>query len=172
MAIVKQLGQFAAVPLAMAAGVALSLWVLVGLLQVGQPTFPGPSPELVKSLHDELERERAALAQAEREKAELGKAQLEAERAAEREKAQLQQIVREMATVGDDSKILVARLQQALIRNGYAVGPAGADGNFNNDTRAALQAFQDNNALPVQPMCDDPCWAALDLPGPEPLATK
>ena len=55
----------------------------------------------------------------------------------------------------------------ALIKNGYSVGLAGADGNLNDDTLAALGGFQDNNALPVQPSCDQECWTALGLSRPE-----
>lgn len=66
-----------------------------------------------------------------------------------------------------DSGPLVTQLQGALIKNGYSVGLAGADGNLNDDTRAALEVFQDNNALPVQPTCDQQCWTALGLSRPE-----
>ena len=55
------------------------------------------------------------------------------------------------------------RMQRALIRKGYSVGPADADGN--DETLTALEAFQDNNALPVQPTCDQQCWTALGLGG-------
>jgi hypothetical protein len=30
-----------------------------------------------------------------------------------------------------------------------------------------LQAFQDGAALPVKPECDQQCWTALGLPGPQ-----
>ena len=66
-----------------------------------------------------------------------------------------------------DSGPLVTQLQGALIKDGYSLGLAGADGNLNDETLAALGAFQDNNALPVQPYCDQPCWTALGLPRPE-----
>jgi hypothetical protein len=62
---------------------------------------------------------------------------------------------------GDDGGLL-AQMQGALIGKGYSVGPVGADGN--DDTLAALEAFQSNNALPVQPKCDQQCRAALGLP--------
>jgi hypothetical protein len=51
-------------------------------------------------------------------------------------------------------------------RQGYSVGPAGANGTFNDDTLNALESFQGDNALPVQPLCDQKCWTALGLPGP------
>jgi peptidoglycan hydrolase-like protein with peptidoglycan-binding domain len=54
---------------------------------------------------------------------------------------------------------MVKGLQHALIANGYSVG--GADGKFGDKTLAALEAFQDNSALPVQPLCDKATWAAL-----------
>jgi peptidoglycan hydrolase-like protein with peptidoglycan-binding domain len=54
---------------------------------------------------------------------------------------------------------MVKALQHALIANGYSVG--AADGKFGDKTLAALEAFQDNSALPVQPLCDKATWAAL-----------
>ena len=57
-------------------------------------------------------------------------------------------------------------MQNALIGKGYSVGSAGANGNFNSDTLGALETFQDGNALPVQPLCNQQCWTALGLPGP------
>jgi hypothetical protein len=62
---------------------------------------------------------------------------------------------------GDDGRLL-AQMRGALIGKGYSVGPVGADAN--DDTLAALEAFQSNNALPVQPKCDQQCRAALGLP--------
>jgi len=47
---------------------------------------------------------------------------------------------------------------------GFFIGAPGADGNFNEDTLRALNTFQDNDALPVQPLCDQACWKALGLP--------
>ena len=65
-----------------------------------------------------------------------------------------------------DSGDLVKQMQEALTKKGFSTGPEGANGNFNNDTLTALQAFQDDNALPVQPECNQKCWTALGLPGP------
>ena len=62
---------------------------------------------------------------------------------------------------------LVTRMQGALIAKGYGLGLVGADGDFNDDTLMALGAFQDNNALPMQPTCDPACWTALGLSLPE-----
>jgi peptidoglycan hydrolase-like protein with peptidoglycan-binding domain len=56
---------------------------------------------------------------------------------------------------------IVKALQHALIANGCSVGADGANGVFNDDTTSALEAFQDNAALPVQPLCDQACWTAL-----------
>ena len=64
---------------------------------------------------------------------------------------------------GDDDRLLT-QLQRALAGRGYSVGAGGA--NENEDTLAALEAFQDSNALPVQPKCDPQCWTALGLPDP------
>jgi hypothetical protein len=65
---------------------------------------------------------------------------------------------------GDDGRLL-AQMQRALVGKGYSVGPAGAGGN--DATLAALEAFQSNNALPVQPKCDLQCRTALGLPDPQ-----
>ena len=62
---------------------------------------------------------------------------------------------------GDDGRLL-AQLQGALVGKGYSVGSAGAEGN--DDALTALEAFQSDNALPVQPKCDQPCRTALGLP--------
>ena len=73
--------------------------------------------------------------------------------------------------VSSDSGPWVKHMQQALIKRGYSVGSTGADGDFNDDTMAALGTFQDNNGLVVQQQCDRQCWTALRLPGqklPEP----
>ena len=61
---------------------------------------------------------------------------------------------------------MVTQMQNAIIKNGYSVGPGGATGNFNSDTLTGPEAFQDNAAITVQPKCDQQCWTALGLPGP------
>lgn len=66
-----------------------------------------------------------------------------------------------------DSGPLVTQLQDALIEKDYSIGLAGADGTFDDETLAALKAFQDNNALPVQPTCDQQCWTTLGPSHPE-----
>jgi peptidoglycan hydrolase-like protein with peptidoglycan-binding domain len=65
-----------------------------------------------------------------------------------------------------DTGELVTAMQNAIVAKGYFIGAAGADGTFNDDTLGALEAFQDNEALPVQPLCDETCWNALGLPWP------
>ena len=62
---------------------------------------------------------------------------------------------------------LVKQMQGALIKKGFSCGAPGADGDFGQNTLSALEAFQDNAALTVQPFCDQKCWTALDLPGPK-----
>jgi peptidoglycan hydrolase-like protein with peptidoglycan-binding domain len=61
---------------------------------------------------------------------------------------------------------MVTQMQNALIAKKFDIGAAGADGAFNDDTLGALESFQDDNALPVQALCDQKCWTALGLPGP------
>jgi peptidoglycan hydrolase-like protein with peptidoglycan-binding domain len=56
---------------------------------------------------------------------------------------------------------MVKALQHALIGHGYSLGTAGVDGTFGADTTTALEAFQDDNGLTVQPLCDKATWAAL-----------
>jgi hypothetical protein len=65
--------------------------------------------------------------------------------------------------VPGDCGSLVTQMQGKLIKKGYSVG---ADGSFNDNTLSALGTFQDNNALPVQPKCDQQCWTALGLSRP------
>jgi peptidoglycan hydrolase-like protein with peptidoglycan-binding domain len=62
-----------------------------------------------------------------------------------------------------DTGPMVTQMQNALVKNGFFIGEAGADGIFNDDTLRALETFQDGNALPVQPLCDEACWKALGL---------
>ena len=57
----------------------------------------------------------------------------------------------------------VKDMQNALIKKGFSVGASGADGVFGNGTVAGLEAFQNDAALPVQPLCDQQCWTALGL---------
>ena len=62
-----------------------------------------------------------------------------------------------------DTGPMVTQMQNAIIAKGFSVGPAGANGIFNPDTLSGLEAFQDDDALPVQPLCDQQCWTALGL---------
>jgi putative peptidoglycan binding protein len=137
MTIGKELAHFATYSVAMAAAVALCLWVLlVPLLHFGRPAGAVPKRELAVP--------EQKLAVPEQELGDLGKVGL--------------------PLVPDDCGPLVTQMQGKLIKKGYSVATAGVDGNFNDNTLTALEAFQDNNALPVQPMCDQQCWAALGLP--------
>ena len=65
-----------------------------------------------------------------------------------------------------DTGPMVTQMQDALIGKGYSVGSAGANGTFAADTTSALESFQQDAALPTQPLCDQKCWTALGLPGP------
>ena len=53
---------------------------------------------------------------------------------------------------------IIRALQAALVADGYL---APVNGTFDDATIAALEAFQGDNALPVQPSCDEACWQAL-----------
>jgi len=160
MTIGKQLAQFAAYPVAMAATVGLCLWVLLGPLHIGQSTVyplpepapastPGPiparvnTPEPVSVPVNTPEPVPIPASNPER-KLDLG-----------------------MAGVPGNGSALVTQVQSALIKKGYSVGLAGADGNLTNNTLTALEAFQDDNALPVQPKCDQQCRTALGFSGPD-----
>jgi Putative peptidoglycan binding domain len=131
MTIGKELAQFATYSVAMAAAVALCLWVLFVPLRIDR--LAGAVPE-------------QKLAVPEQKSGDLGRAGL--------------------PLVPGDCGPLVTQVQGKLIKNGYSVATAGADGNFNDNTLTALGAFQDNNALPVQPKCDQQCWTALGLSQP------
>ena len=63
-----------------------------------------------------------------------------------------------------DKGPMVKQMQSALVKKGFSVGAMGPDGDFGPNTLTALQSFQDDNALPVQPLCDQKCWTALGLP--------
>ena len=65
-----------------------------------------------------------------------------------------------------DTGSMVTQMQTAIIGKGFSVGAAGANGVFNDDTLNGLEAFPDNDALPVQALCDQQCWTALGLAGP------
>ena len=125
MTIVKQLVQFAVVPLAMAASVALSLWILLGILHIERLSYPArPQPAPLEQDLSDLEMEPAGAPTA-------------------------------------------VQLRAALIRHGYSIGPLDTGGNMNDETMTALRAFQDNNAVLVQPTCDPRCWTLLSMPAPE-----
>jgi peptidoglycan hydrolase-like protein with peptidoglycan-binding domain len=52
----------------------------------------------------------------------------------------------------------IGELQGALVAKGYSTPTNGI---FDKATIASLEAFQDDNALLVQPSCDAACWQAL-----------
>ena len=143
----KHLTEIAIYSVAMPATVGLCLWVLLGPLRID--LYLGvPLPGLPKAVSGA-----ATAAPVPADKAETAAAPVPADKAA--------------AVVlfpGDDGRLL-AQIQGALIVKGYSVGAAGADGN--DSTLIALEAFQDDNALPVQPTCDQQCRTALDLPDPQ-----
>ena len=135
----KPLAELAIYSVAMPATIGLCLWLLLGPLRIDRYLGgPIPGPTKANSV--------AAAA-----------AVVLADKAAS-----------EAATIalfpGDDGRLL-AQMQGALARKGYSVGSGGTDGNDN--TLSALEAFQSDNALPVQPKCDQQCWTALGLPDPQ-----
>lgn len=55
----------------------------------------------------------------------------------------------------------VEKLQEALIKAGYDVGPDGADGEFGQNTRKAVIAFQTAKSLEVDGIVGPETWANL-----------
>jgi Putative peptidoglycan binding domain len=156
MTIGKELAQFATHSVAMAAAVALCLWVLIGLLGLNRLAGADPEQKIAVPAQKPAEVEVQKLQQkAEPEKLPAGPEQ----RLGDLRRAAL-------PLAPGDGGPLVTQMQGKLIDKGYSVGPAGAEGNFNDNTLTALEAFQDDNALPTEPKCDQQCWAALGLPEP------
>ena len=60
----------------------------------------------------------------------------------------------------------VTKLQELLIRRGYALPKYGADGKFGNETLTAVQSFQRDHGLTVDGIVGDATWDALE--GTEP----
>ena len=60
-----------------------------------------------------------------------------------------------------DTGDMVKAMQLALIVNGYTVGPGGATGTFDDNTLSALESFQGDAGVAVQPSCDKASWSAL-----------
>jgi hypothetical protein len=192
MTVVKQLVKFLIYPLAMGAGVGLCLWIALGLLRIDRLTAAGqgtplatPAPPLVpdKPRADVSQQGTPALPDRPLTTGPLAGISEQGTAATTdlppdpgppdagdqpaRPSGRITSAMDDLPLGAGDSGPLVTRLQGALIKDGYSVGLAGADGNLNDDTLAALAVFQDNNALPVQPSCDQRCWTALGLSRPE-----
>ena len=56
----------------------------------------------------------------------------------------------------------VAELQTLLVKLGYGVGPCGIDGDFGNDTEAAVKRFQSDHGLAVDGVAGPATLAALE----------
>jgi hypothetical protein len=162
----KPLAQIAIYSIAMPATVGLCLWVLLGPLRVDRYLnlpIPKPAPEIART---------ATVAPVPAAEADSGTTTVGSVPVAEVDSGTTTAVPvpaaeadTGQATVvlfpGDDGRLL-AQMQGALVGKGYSVGPAGADGN--DDTLTALEAFQSDNALPLQPKCDQQCRTALGLP--------
>jgi hypothetical protein len=150
MTIGKQLTQFATYSVTMAAVVALCLWVLFVPLGVDRLTdsckqvvcHPVPKPVLAPV-------DTPAIVTREPVQAPVGIPSIT--------------ITTGPAHAPGDRDSLVRQMKDALSKKGYSIGLAIEDGNDN--TLTALEAFQDNHALPVRPTCDQQCWTALGLSG-------
>lgn len=58
--------------------------------------------------------------------------------------------------------VYVTELQTMLVQLGYDLGSYGVDGDFGDDTEAAVRAFQSNNDLQESGVVDADDWAKLD----------
>ena len=58
---------------------------------------------------------------------------------------------------GDDVK----KLQELLVKIGYSVGKYGVDGEYGNDTEAAVKVFQNDNSLNTTGVFDDETYCML-----------
>jgi Putative peptidoglycan binding domain len=195
MTIGKQLVQFATYSAAMAAAVGLCLWVLLGPLHIDRNTgcepssCPAPEPVVAPVVIPEPEPAPVSIPEPEPAPVTIPEPEPAPVSIPEPEPAPvappddgpiiypdpwIPTTIPEpkpeepgVSGVPGDSGPLVTQMQGALIKKGYSAGAAATDGNFNNDTLTALQAFQDDNALPVQRTCDQQCWNALGLSAPE-----
>jgi peptidoglycan hydrolase-like protein with peptidoglycan-binding domain len=126
----------------MAATVYLLLWAAIGL--IGPKATPAETPAATAPIRAEVPRAAPAVAPPD----------LPAP----------PPIVAGLSGLPGDSGVLVGQMQRALTKKGYRVG---AEDHFDADTASALQAFQDDKALTVQPTCDQQCWNALGLADPK-----
>jgi putative peptidoglycan binding protein len=188
MTVVKQLVENLIYPLAMGVGVALCLWILLGPLRIdrlgaaGQGSIlatPDVPPASDKPPADVSQQDIPATpdrplatgdppadVSEQRTAAPTDLSLVPSDQPA-RPFGRIITAIEDLPFGAGDSGPLVTQLQGALIKNGYSVGLAGADGTLNDDTLASLGAFQDNAALPVQPSCDQQCWTALGLSRPQ-----
>jgi len=138
----KPLAEIAIYSVVMPATVGLCLWVLLGPFRIDRYLslpIPGPTPVITKTAT--VAPVPNAVVAFPAPKADSGTATV-------------------ILFPGDDGRLL-AQVQGALVGKGYSVGAAGADGN--DATLTALEAFQSDNALPVQPKCDQQCRTVLGL---------
>ena len=61
-----------------------------------------------------------------------------------------------------DSGTKVAKLQEMLVKAGYALPKYGVDSHFGKETKTAVEAFQKANGLTVDGICGDKTWAKLE----------
>jgi peptidoglycan hydrolase-like protein with peptidoglycan-binding domain len=67
----------------------------------------------------------------------------------------------------------VVECQEDLLKLGYNIGKAGADGIFGKDTEAGVINFQADHGLKEDGIVGQQTWAALDAAvGPEPPKEK
>lgn len=55
----------------------------------------------------------------------------------------------------------IRRIQEALVRDGYSVGRAGADGIYGDDTERAVRAYQRDHGLAIDGLVGRDTWARL-----------
>jgi hypothetical protein len=168
MAAVRQLFEFAKYPIAMAAGVALCVWALLGPLRVDRLAVSAPIPPAPPALATvPAPAATPALPVVAKPPPATPAPRIVADTRPAPPAGRIVSAMADFPLMAGDRGPLVTRMQGALIAKGYGVGLGGADGDFDAETLTALETFQDNNALPMQPTCDPACWTALGLSLPE-----